>query len=154
MTALAKIPETTVKPAVESGLKYLPKSVARELAALPDRDDVARECVAVLQAETPAAPEAFAVTLERLALHYPENRLTPGEQKMLLKDWRRLMGHLPADILAAAADNYIMSAQRFFPTPGQLNVVAERLWQMRKALAKRARDTLDLIHAQAQGATQ
>lgn len=121
---------------------------------MPERDDVARECLAVLHADKPAAPESFAVTLERLALHYPENRLSPGEQKMLLKDWRRLMGHLPADILAAAADNYIMSAQRFFPTPGQLNVVAERLWAMRKALAKRARDTLELINAQAQGATQ
>lgn len=99
----------------------------------------------MLNAETPATPESFAVTLERLALHYPENRLSPAEQKMLLKDWRRLMGHLPADILAAAADTYIMSAQRFFPTPGQLNTVAEKLWQMRKLLAKRARDTLSLL---------
>jgi hypothetical protein len=81
-------------------------------------------------------------------LHYPENRLTPGEQKMLLKDWRRLMGHLPADILAAAADNYIMSAQRFFPTPGQLNAVAERLWALRRKLADRARNTLDLMNIQ------
>lgn len=145
MTALTKIPETTVQPVVESGLRFLPKSVARELAALPERDEVARECIAVVRAEAPASPEAFAVTLERLALHYPENRLTPAEQKLLLKDWRRLMGHLPADILAAAADTYIMSSQRFFPTPGQLNAVAERLWQMRKLLAERARATLALM---------
>lgn len=64
---------------------------------------------------------------------------------MLLKDWRRLMGRLQVDILAAAADTYIMSAQRFFPTPGQLHTVAEKLWQMRKLLAKHARDTLSLI---------
>lgn len=147
MSALAKIPETAVQPDVESGLRFLKKSVARELATLPERDDIVRECLAVVNAEAPASPQSFAVTLERLALHYPENRLTPAEQKLLLKDWRRLMGHLPSDILAAAADTYIMSAQRFFPTPGQLNTVAERLWQMRKLLAKRARETLDLIEA-------
>lgn len=107
-----------------------------------------RECEAVLRAETPAQPEAFAMIIERLALHYPENRLSPPEQKLLLKDWRRLMGHLPADILSAAADNYVMSASRFFPTPGQLNAVAERLWSTRKLLAERARDTLALIQQQ------
>jgi hypothetical protein len=119
--------------------------VARELATLPERAELVAECRAVLAAEAPAAPEAFAVILERLALHYPENRLEPAEQKLLLKDWRRLMGHLPADILAAAADTYVMSPARFFPTPGQLNAVASKLWAMRKLLAQRARDTLELI---------
>lgn len=104
-----------------------------------------RECQSIIRAGSPAQPEAFAVTIERLALHYPENRLSPAEQRLLLKDWRRLMGHLPADILAAAADAYIMSAARFFPTPGQLNAIAEKAWGARKLLAQRAKDALALM---------
>lgn len=134
--------------AVESGLKFLPKSVARDLASLPDRAEVVAECQAVIAAERPARPDQFAIVLEKLALHYPENRLSPGEQKLVLQDWRRLMGHLPADILQAAADAYVMSPARFFPTPGQLHAQADKLWGVRKILAQRARDTLELIQQQ------
>lgn len=126
----------------------LPKNVARDLAASPERADVVRECQQILSAERPAKVEQFAVILEKLSLHYPENRLSPAEQKLVLQDWRRLLGHMPADILQAAADAYVMSPARFMPTPGQLNAIAEKLWGYRKRLADRARDTLAMIQQQ------
>lgn len=122
--------------------------MARDLAAAPERGEVVRECQQVLAAEKPAQPEQFAVILEKLSLHYPENRLSPAEQKLVVQDWRRLLGHLPADILQAAADAYVMSSARFMPTPGQLYAVAEKLWGYRKCLAERARETLAAIQAQ------
>ena len=135
-------------PAVESGLTYLPRSVARQLSQAPNRDAIIAECRTVLSAEKPAEPEAFALTVERLALHYPENKLTPQERKHVLKDWRRLMGHLPADILGAAVDAYVMTAARFFPTPGQLDAIASPMWAYRQALARRAGETLNLMGEQ------
>jgi hypothetical protein len=102
----------------------------------------------VIAAEAPAEPAQFAVTLERLWLHYPEHRLSPQEQRLVIQDWRRLMGHLPADILQAAADAYVMSPARFAPTPGQLNALADKLWSYRKALVSRAREAIALIHQQ------
>ena len=134
-------------PAVESGLKYLPKNVARQLADEPNREMVLAECQAIVSAEAPAQPEQFALILEKLALHYPESKLTPSEQKLVVQDWRRLMGHLPADILQSAVDAYVMSPARFYPTPGQLNAIAEKLWNYRRLLAGRARETLALIQA-------
>jgi hypothetical protein len=125
----------------------LPKNVARQLASAIDRDAVVRECRSILAAETPARPEQFALILEKLALHYPENKLSPAEQKLILQDWRRLMGELPPDILQAAVDAYVMSPARFFPTPGQLYTVADKIWSYRKLLARRAREALALIAA-------
>lgn len=147
LTPSRQLPQAA-PPAVECGLKFLPKSVARQLAAAPERDDVIRECRAVIMAEAPAPAEQFALIIEKLALHYPESRLSTQEHKLVVQDWRRLLGELPPDILQAAADAYVMSPARFFPTPGQLLAVAEKLWSYRKCLASRARETLALIEAQ------
>lgn len=147
MNDLTVLP-TPAPLSVESGLTLLPKSVARELAALPERGDVIRECRAILAAEAPANVEAFGVILEKFGLHYPESRLEAPEHRLVMQDWRRLLGHLPPDILQAACDAYLMSPARFFPTPGQLNALAEKLWAYRRMLASRARQTLDLIQQQ------
>lgn len=96
----------------------------------------------------PTSLPEFAVIVERMWLHYPESRLPETERILVAEDWRRLMGHLPADILQAAADAYVMSPARFSPTPGQLSAVAEKAWSYRKLLAGRARETLALIGAQ------
>lgn len=103
------------------------------------------ECRQIIAAEQPARPDQFALILEKLSLHYPESKLTPAERKLVLQDWRRLMGDLPPDILQAAVDAYVMSPARFFPTPGQLYAAADKIWSYRKLLARRARETLELI---------
>ena len=123
--------------------------MARELVSLPQRDEVVRECQAVIAAAQPAPLDAFAIAVERLALHYPESRLTPQESRMVLADWRRLLGHLPADIMAAGVDAYVMSPARFFPTPGQFAALVESPWQIRQILAKRAKNALDLMQQSA-----
>lgn len=115
---------------------------ARHLATLPERDEIARECSLVVAADTPAVPQDFALTFERLAVHFPESKLNAGEQTVLKRDWLRLLGHLPADIFANACDAYLMSGARFFPTPGQINQIAEPAAKYRALLANRARDTL------------
>jgi hypothetical protein len=127
------------------GLKFLPRTVARELACLPERDEVRRECQAMIRAAEPAHRNEFALLIERLALHYPENRLSAQEQKLVNEDWLRLLGHLPPDILRASVDRYVMSPARFFPTPGQLFALAEGAMGTREILAKRARETLQLL---------
>ena len=138
-------PPQAATPAVESGLRLLPKSGAWALAEHPDRGAVLRECREVIAAEPAASIETFALILERFALHFPENRLSPEEQRLVLGDWRRLMGDLPADILQSACDAYIMSPARWFPTPGQLYAVGKQNWEYRKALVNRARDTLRIM---------
>lgn len=115
------------------------------LATLPERDDVIRECRAVRHAEKPTTPVEFATILAKFVLHYPENRLSPEEQRVVLQDWRRLLADLPADILQSACDAYLMSGARWFPTPGQLFKVAEANWTYRKRLSDRAGETLALI---------
>jgi hypothetical protein len=109
---------------------------------LPERDDIARECALVIQADVPSAPQDFAVTFERLAVHYPESKLSSGEQAVLKRDWLRLLGHYPADIFAGACDAYLLSPARFFPTPGQIKEIADPAAKYRSLLATRARDTL------------
>jgi hypothetical protein len=126
----------------------LPRSVSRELAASPNRSEILSECRAILAAEAPANEREFATVIERLWLHYPESKLSPAEQRLVVQDWRRLLGHLPPDILQAAADAYVMSPARFAPTPGQLYALAEKLWGYRQRLAARAKETLSMIQQQ------
>lgn len=130
---------------VESGLKFLPKSAARALAESPQRQEIVVECRRVIAAEHPASAEEFALIIERLWLHYPEHRLGEREQKLILQDWRRLMGDLPADLLRAAADAYLLSPARFAPTPGQLMATVRERWGYRLCLARRAKEILGLI---------
>ena len=134
-----------VRPSVESSLKWLPRNVASVLATLPERDDVIRECRKIRMAEKPTTPEEFALIIAKFVLHFPENRLSPEEQRMVLLDWRRLLGDMPVDILQSACDAYVMSPARWFPTPGQLFAVAEANWTYRRRLAARANETLALI---------
>lgn len=149
MTQLPAIVSPAPEPRAElSGLMFLPKAVPRDLAASADRNRVLAECRTALDATRPATQTQFAVILEKLWLHYPEHRLDAAEQKLVKQDWWRLMGHLPADILQAAADAYVLSPARFAPTPGQLLALVVKPMSYRKALADRARETLELIQQQ------
>lgn len=134
------------------GLTYLPTSSAQQLAELQPSllPALLDECRAVIRASEAAPAVDFAVQIERLALHYPESRLTRQEQGVVLKDWRRLLGHLPTDILAEAVDEYLLSPARFFPTPGQLDAIAGPKWRYRQLLARRAREVRALVDGGAQ----
>ena len=149
MNAIVPHQHLTVAPRGEAcGLNLLKKKPARALAVHEDRALVLAECHAVIEAAVPASLESFGMQVERLALHYPESRLTAQERAVVIRDWRRLMGHLPFDILAEAVDEYLMSPARFFPTPGQLDALANPMFKFRSLLAQRARDTLLAIGQQ------
>lgn len=85
------------------------------------------------------------MAFERLALHYPENPLAPGEQKVVFEDWRRLFRDVPAFGLQQAIDAYLMTPARFMPTPGQLAPHIETAIAYWRGMARRARQTLALI---------
>lgn len=93
----------------------------------------------------PVRPEVFAVEFERLLVHYWHGGLTAGEGKVLRSDWLRLLGHLPADLMRAGVDRYLLSTATHKPTPGKFleNIAAELGY--RQSIAVRARDTLKLL---------
>lgn len=103
------------------------------------------ECRAVLLGCEGAALPAFATIVERLSLHYPESRLTAGEAKLVNEDWWRLLGDVPPDLLRLAADRWLMSTARFFPTPGQLKASISNEIAIRNILQRRAEETLTLL---------
>src|SRR5882724_5204405 len=72
-----------------SGMTYLPSAPLRTLVTNPDRAGVLRDCRIAHAQVQPASPKAFAVAYERLAVHYPESRLTEGEEKVVKRDWLR-----------------------------------------------------------------
>lgn len=117
----------------------------RELVEHDRRDVVEAECMAVLEAERAGSLEEFGVQVERLGLHYPADRLEPEERQVVVRDWWRLLGHLPPDIVAAAADDALLKHPRFRPTLGEFAAIAEPMWKWRQALARRAADTLRAI---------
>lgn len=123
--------------------------MAAVLVKHPDRAAVLAECRRAAAADAPAPVQQFALIFERLALHYPESKLNAREDTIRRSDWIRIVGHLPADIMSAAADAYVASDARFFPTPGQFLAFARRAMTAREVLARRARDTLALIDMEA-----
>ena len=140
---------TAVPPLDPSGLRLLPKKTPRELAVEGDRAGVIRECRLVADASKPCSLKEFVYEFERLFAHYPETRLSEGEGKIVKADWRRLLGDVPADILAASVDQYLLKGERYAPNVGQFAKVVEPLWALRKALLRRAQETLRRIAAEA-----
>ena len=152
MTALARIrpeqlPTVAPRPEQPCGLSLLPKKAARELAASPDRALVLAECRAIQLAAEPATLEQFGVEVERIDLHYPQTRLSPDELLVVKRDWRRLLGHLPPDIVREAADECLLK-HKFRPSLAEFAAIAEPMWKWRQALARRAVEALDLMNRQ------
>lgn len=121
----------------------------RELVATVPASDLRVECEIALAMIQPANLPAFGLQVERLAVHYPENRLSVEEQKILKADWWRLLGHVPPDLMATGVDRFILSKNRFFPTPGQFLELIETDLRYRQRLADRASAVMDLIGAAA-----
>lgn len=97
----------------------------------------------------PIRPQEFALQFERMLVHYWPGDLNPQEGKILRSDWLRLLGHLPADLMALGVDRYLLSTNRHKPTPGVfLELVAKDL-SLRQTLAKRASETLALLEVAA-----
>lgn len=94
----------------------------------------------------PIRPEVFAVEFERMVVHYWHGGLSTGEAKVLRADWLRLLGRLPADLMREGVDRYLLSTNRHKPTPGVFLEMIEADLRYRRALAKRATETLALLN--------
>ena len=142
-----------LKPAL-SGPTLLPTKMPRDLVATVPASDLRADCDLALHMARPATLPAFGLQVERLAIHSPENRLTMDEQKVLKGDWWRLLGHVPADLMAIGVDRFILSKSRFFPTPGQFLDLIESDLRYRQRLADRASAVLDILNASTATQTQ
>ncbi len=146
VTVKSAAPSMAEQRSVLSGLKFLPANLPAKLALM---EESLSECRAFLAVHRPSPSSFFAQQVERLATHYPEGKLTPGEQKVVMADWFRLLRHVPADILADGVDAYLLTPARFFPTPGQFLELIESKIRYREALARRAQAALDLAAGKA-----
>jgi hypothetical protein len=108
------------------------------------------ECQTLLARSEANQIEAFAVQFERLALHYPEVRLTEGEAKVLKTDWWRLLQGVPADLFALGVDRCVLSTQRFMPTPGQFLARIETDLKHRMTLRARAVEVMQGLNGDAE----
>lgn len=104
-----------------------------------------QECAACLSQIEPIRIDRFAFEFERMSVHYPSDKLSAGEAKVLREDWLRLAGHLPEDLFRLALDRYLTGPHRFRPTVGQVLDLVKSEWSMRNSLAERARQVLALI---------
>lgn len=142
-----------LRPA-QSGPTLLPTKMPRDLVATAPASDLRADCDLAHHMARPAPLPVFGLQVERLAIHYPENRLTVDEQKVLKADWWRLLGHVPADLMAIGVDRFILSKSRFFPTPGQFLELIESDLRYRQRLADRATAVLDILNASTATQTQ
>lgn len=83
----------------------------------------------------PAKPNDIAIALHRLAAHFWSER-GKSEWKIVVEDYTRLLGDIPADILAAAVDRYLCS-KVYWPKVAELRELAAPAWS--KRLLARAR---------------
>lgn len=90
----------------------------------------------------PADKREIAGHIERLTVHYWAKVLDDNAMRLYVQDWLADVGHLPADILAAACARWRQGDKAFMPTPGQLLALAAPIHSFRAALHKRAADLL------------
>ena len=99
----------------------------------------AREICASL---TPARADEIAVFYEQLSLHYPQFPRSSAESRMVVENWLEDLADYPADLIAEACRRWRRSAEKFFPSPGQLLKHIEPMLKHRQALQRRAVDFL------------
>ena len=142
----AGLPQT---PEGLHGLRLLQSGTAAKLATrtmtAEDRAALIWTARAVCGSLTPAKPEEIAMEIEALALHYPAFNRTPQESRMANAHWLDDLADWPADLVREACRRWRNSAERYFPTPGQLKALASDELSARRVLEDRAREFLQLL---------
>lgn len=127
------------------GLQLLRSAPAYRLAQRPEeRQALTETAQAVCASLTPAEPEEIALSIESLALHYPAFNRSSAENVVANGHWLEDLEGWPADIIAEACRQWRNSAERFFPTSGQLKAYAQDILDHRLALGRRAKEFLML----------
>lgn len=99
---------------------------------------------AICASLTPARPEQVAVEIESLALHYPAFRRNDRESAIANGHWIDDLDGWPIDLIAEACRRWRNSAERFFPTSGQLKAMCKDVYDHRQALGRRATEFLQI----------
>ena len=135
-------------------LLQLPNAVARALAEKAVRSDserslIVNECNTVLAANQPASPLEVAQLVRRLMNHYRTPDMNEADLQGVIEDWLEDLGPYPFDVLRDAMAAYRQSPKASFkPMPGNIVELATGRAGFRLMLAKRARETLELIAAE------
>ena len=112
-----------------------------------DLEAMKETALAICASLTPPRDEVIALEIESLSLHYPAMSRTRAESQLVIRHWLADLADIPADLIVEACRLWRNSAERFFPTPGQLKALVEPMLKHRQALAKRANDFLEAIAA-------
>ena len=141
----AGLPQTTD---AARGLALLQSGTARQVMEMKlSRADMALAIAAakeIVRSLIPARPEEIALEIEALALHYPTLNRTYEESLIVNGHWLEDLRGWPLDMIEDACRKWRNSAERYFPTPGQLKAVTDATVSGRRALADRAREFLAL----------
>jgi hypothetical protein len=84
----------------------------------------------------PADKQFRATQLGRLAAHYPSKGRPDGQDRVVARDFDRLLADLPADILQAAVDD-CLRVHKFMPTVAEIRAAAGKELSRRLTLRYR-----------------
>jgi hypothetical protein len=139
--------EPIPKLAGASSLRLLRTGTAKALAEALSPDEkaaIVRDVPDIVDAERPATRKEMVLSLERLQLHYPAMKRTDAETLAWVTDWYNDVGAFPADLIEEGCRLWRTSKADRFPTIGQLKALVEELLLIRRHLARRAREFLEL----------
>lgn len=80
----------------------------------------------------PAPRDEVAVMLIALLSHFPVRPMSDSERAAVARDWLIDLSPLPADIIAAACQEWRRGANAFAPNPGQLLGLAKPVLDARR----------------------
>lgn len=122
------------------------KSLSALLADKPFRDLYCADAERIVLANTPATDtEVGKVIFDLLIMYEGFDRRGEQSKAMVVNQWRKSLTGWPIDILEQAAQAWINGDRASFtPQPGDIVTACERIGAFRRAMAKKARDYLDL----------
>jgi hypothetical protein len=121
-------------------------SLSALLADEPRRPLYRRDAEEVVLAATPATDAEVGKVIFGLLIMYESfDRRGEASKAVVIDQWRRSLTGWPVDVLEQAAQTYLDSEKAsFVPQPGDVLKHCETIGRFRRALAKKARDFLDL----------
>lgn len=112
----------------------------------PDQPRLRADAERVLTDTAPASAAELGQVILTLLIMYPEfDRRAEASKTVVLAQWRQSLSGWPRDVLERAAQSWINGDKAaFVPQPGDILAQCQRLGAFRHAMAKKAREFLDL----------
>lgn len=90
----------------------------------------------------PASAGEMRDAMVALLSHYPARRMSSAERVSVARDWLVDLSGIPADIIAAACQEWRRGTNLYAPTPGQLLGIAQPVLAARRFYHQNAADRL------------